>query len=148
MTYRDPYLPDGDRADERVTIERVERTPVRPVAVDADLDDRPVVVGPSPTDTIRRLVWLMFGVLQGLIVLRIVLLLLGANEGNEIVAGIVGLTDPFVEPFRGMFALDEVSGAGGSELDIAGVVALVAWTLVEALVLGLLGLADRRATVA
>jgi uncharacterized protein YggT (Ycf19 family) len=102
--------------------------------------------GPRPVDTARRLVWLLFGVLQAVIALRIVLLLLGANEGNDLVAFITVVSDPFIEPFRGMFSLDEVSGASGSVLDVAAIVALVAWTLVEALVLGIVGLADRRAT--
>jgi len=132
MTY-DPYAPR-----ERVTETHVvEATPVVHEAV---------VVGPSPVDTIRRIVLLAFGVLQVAIVLRIVLLLLGANEGNDLVALIVGITDPFVEPFRGMFNIDEVSAAGGSVFDIAAIVALIGWTLIEALVLGILGLADRRTT--
>jgi uncharacterized protein YggT (Ycf19 family) len=108
----------------------------------------PVVAATSGVDTARRIVWLVFGVLQALIVLRVVLLVLGANEGNDLVSFILGVTDPFVEPFRGMFKLDSVSGASGSVLDVAALVALVAWTLVEALVLGLVGLADRRATTA
>ena len=105
-----------------------------------------VVTGPSPVDTIRRVVWLLFGVLQVLIILRIVLLLLGANESNDLVAMIITITNPFVEPFRGMFNFDEVNAAGGSVFDFAAVVALIAWTLVEALVLGIIGLADRRTT--
>jgi uncharacterized protein YggT (Ycf19 family) len=107
-----------------------------------------VVTAPSRADTVRRLVFLVFGVLQALIVLRLVLLLLGANEANDLVAFVLGVTDPFVEPFRGMFRLDAVSGASGSVLDIAAIVALVGWTLVEALVLGIVGLVDRRATAA
>ena len=146
MTY-DPYADERPPRD-RVIVERVDgdpgsAAPPRDPAVRA-----PVATGPRPVDTIRRLVWLLFGVLQVLVVLRIVLLLLGANEGNDIAGFIMGVTDPFVEPFRGMFSLDEVAGASGSVLDIAAVVALVAWTLVEALVLGILGLADRRATTA
>jgi uncharacterized protein YggT (Ycf19 family) len=144
MTY-DPYVePRPDR--ERVTVERVEH-PVAPATVEHRVAE-PAVAGPSGVDTARRLVWLLFGVLQALIVLRIVLLLLGANEGNDLVAFITGVTDPFVEPFRGMFSLDEVNAAGGSVLDVAAIVALVAWTLVEALILGIVGLADRRATTA
>jgi uncharacterized protein YggT (Ycf19 family) len=112
------------------------------------VERRVVAAGPSGVDTIRRLVWLLFGVLQAMIILRIVLLLLGANTGNDIVSFITGVTDPFVEPFRGMFSLDRVDGASGSVLDLAAVVAIVGWTLVEALVLGILGLADRRATTA
>ena len=140
MTY-DPYT-----HTERVTETRtVEAAPVvhEPVVRDA------VVIGPSPVDTIRRIVWLAFAVLQVAIVLRIVLLLLGANEGNDLVAAIVGITDPFVDPFRGMFNIDEVNAAGGSVFDVAAVVALIGWTLIEALVLGIIGVADRRtATVA
>ena len=135
MTY-DPYAPREPVTETHV----VEATPVVQEAV---------VVGPSPVATIRRIVLLAFGVLQVAIVLRIVLLLLGANEGNDLVALIVGITDPFVEPFRGMFNFDEVNAAGGSVFDVAAIVALIGWTLIEALVLGILGLADRRtATVA
>ena len=147
MTSNDPYA-DGTPVRERVTVDRypaavpVERPVVREVV------DEPVVAATSPVDTIRRLVWLLFGVLQALIILRVILLMLGANEGNDVVSFILGVTDPFVEPFRGMFRLDSVSGASGSVLDVAALVALVAWTLVEALVLGIVGLADRRATAA
>jgi uncharacterized protein YggT (Ycf19 family) len=148
MTYGDPRF-DNMPETQRVTVERVEpahehvvEQPVVREVVD------PVVPAMSPVDTIRRLVWLVFGVLQALIVLRFVLLLLGANEGNDVVAFVIGVTDPFVEPFRGMFSLDAVSGASGSVLDVAALVALVAWTLVEALILGIVGLADRRATTA
>src|SRR6187431_2250542 len=73
MTY-DPYA-DPDR--QRVTVERTTTTPVDPV-----VHDHVTTVHTSPIDTIRRLVYLLFGVLQALLVLRIVLLLLNANEGN------------------------------------------------------------------
>ena len=66
-----------------------------------------------------------------------------ANQGNQIVDLIMTITDPFVEPFRGMFAIDRVN-AGDSRLDIAAVVALVGWTLVEMLILAGLRIFDRR----
>ena len=147
MTYGDPNL-ETITTRERTTIEPAGRAPVqrvveREVPVTQEVVE-PVVAATSPVDTIRRLVWLVFGVIQALIVIRIVLLLLGANEANAIVAFVLGVTDPLVEPFRGMFNLDQVSGASGSALDVAAIVALVAWTLVEALVLAIVGLADRR----
>jgi uncharacterized protein YggT (Ycf19 family) len=150
MTYSDPNLETRPER-ERVTVERIERYPAEPHVVREVVHEpvhEPVVAATGPVDTLRRIIWLVFGVLQALIVLRIVLLILGANEANDLVAFIVGVSDPFVEPFRGMFQLDEVSGASGSVLDVAAIVALVAWTLVEALVLGVVGLADRRATAA
>lgn len=100
--------------------------------------------GPSGGEVIRRFVILLFGILQGLLILRIILLLLIANTGNDVVSLILGITDPFVEPFRGMFSLDRVTADSGSMLDIAAIVALIGWTLVEALVIALLSLGARR----
>jgi uncharacterized protein YggT (Ycf19 family) len=123
---------------ERRVIEDVDREPV------ARQEVTTVSTGPSASSTLRRVVTLLFGILQVLIVLRVVLLLLAANQDNAIVSAILGATDPFVEPFRGMFRLDQVSGRSGSLLDVGAIVALIAWTLIEALVLAVVGLADRR----
>ena len=139
MTY-DPY---GNPTGDRVTVERTTTTTGAPVAPAPVVNER-VVTTSSPLDTIRRLVWLVFGVLQAMIVLRIILLLLNANEGNDLVAFIVGVTDPFVEPFRGMFRLDQVSGASGSVLDVAAIVALIGWTLIEMLILAAIRIFARR----
>jgi hypothetical protein len=100
--------------------------------------------GPTGGEVIRRFVMLLFGILQGLLILRIILLLLIANRGNDVVALILGVTDPFVEPFIGMFQLSRVTAESGAMLDIAAIVALIGWTLVEALVIALLSLGARR----
>ncbi|MFP5342903.1 MAG: YggT family protein [Candidatus Limnocylindria bacterium] len=100
--------------------------------------------GPSASSVVARFVTFLFGILQAALILRIILLVLVANQGNDIVALILGITDPFVEPFRGMFALDRVTGEQGSTLDVAAVVALIGWTLIELLVLALLRIFDRR----
>lgn len=100
--------------------------------------------GPSGGEVIRRFVMLLFGILQALLILRIILLLLVANQGNDIVSLILGVTDPFVEPFRGMFQLDRVTADQGSTLDVAAIVALVGWTLIEALIVAVLSLGARR----
>lgn len=103
-----------------------------------------VASGPTPGQMVRRVVTLVFGILQAALVLRLILLLLVANPGNDVVSFILGITDPFVEPFRGMFQLDRVRADQGSVLDIAAIVALVAWTLIEALVLAALSIGARR----
>ena len=84
-----------------------------------------------------------FGVLQALLVLRIILLLLVANQGNEIVSFVLGVTDPFVEPFIGMFDLNRVT-SGEQVLDVAAIVALIGWTLVEMLILAGIRIFSRR----
>jgi uncharacterized protein YggT (Ycf19 family) len=91
---------------------------------------------------------LLFGILFALLVLRIVLLLLGANEGNALVDGIYSITEPFVAPFRGVFTLDTIRPVGRSVFDIAAVVALVGYVLIELLILAVLRLGDRDRVVA
>jgi uncharacterized protein YggT (Ycf19 family) len=137
---------DYDRTTVRET-----RTDADPVVADPAYSRDRVVTrestmrqGPTGGEMIRRFVMLLFGILQGLLILRIILLLLIANTGNEIVSLILGLTDPFVEPFRGMFQLDRVTADSGSMLDVAAIVALVGWTLIEALILAVLSLGARR----
>jgi uncharacterized protein YggT (Ycf19 family) len=100
--------------------------------------------GPSASVTLARLVTFVFGILQVALILRIILLLLVANPGNDVVALILAITDPFVEPFRGMFSLDRVAADQGSVLDVAAIVALIGWTLVELLILAGLRLFERR----
>ena len=102
-----------------------------------------VPAGPSGVTTLARLITFVFGVLQALLILRIILLVLIANPGNDVVSFILSITDPFVEPFRGMFQLDRVT-AGRQVLDIAAIVALIGWTLVELLILALLRVFSRR----
>ena len=99
--------------------------------------------GPGPVALASRIVTFAFGVLQALLVLRIILLLLVANPGNEIVSFILGVTDPFVEPFIGMFDLNRVT-SGDQVLDVAAIVALIGWTLVEMLILAGIRIFSRR----
>jgi hypothetical protein len=49
-----------------------------------------------------QLIWLLLGVLEALIALRIGLLLIGANPNSPIVALIYGLTYLFLFPFTGL----------------------------------------------
>ena len=99
---------------------------------------------PGPLTVAMRVVVFAFGVLQALLILRIILLLLVANPGNDVVSFILGVTDPFVAPFIGMFDLNQVTADQGSVLDVAAIVALIGWTLVEALILAALRIFSRR----
>ena len=110
-------------------------TPAPAVASTVRTTDRAfATAGPGGATTAARVVTFAFGILQALLILRIILLLLVANPGNGLVDAIFAATQPFVDPFIGMFSLDRVT-AGRSVLDVAAIVALIAWTLVEALIL-------------
>ena len=115
-----------------------------PVTTVRTTDRAYVPAGPEGLSVVGRFVAFIFGVLQALLILRLVLLVLVANPGNDIVAFVLNVTDPFVEPFRGMFALDKVGANHGSVLDVAALVALIGWTLIEALVLAALRIFARR----
>lgn len=97
---------------------------------------------PSAAETWRRVVVLIFGIIQGLIAIRIVLLLIDANQANGLVTFIYNLSAFFVGPFEGVLNTDAVR-AGASVFDIAALVALVGWTILEFLIIAGIGIARR-----
>jgi hypothetical protein len=97
---------------------------------------------PSGGEMLRRVVVLIFGIIQVLIVLRIALLLLNAREGNDLVGLILNTSQIFVAPFVGIFNTDALRESG-SILDIAAIAALVGWTILEVVVLWAVNLFKR-----
>lgn len=89
---------------------------------------------PSNNETTRRIVVLVFGLIQIMIGLRILLLLLNAREGNFLVSIVNALGMFLTAPFQGILNISSVA-SGGSVLDVAAVVALVGWTIIEAIVI-------------
>ena len=97
---------------------------------------------PSGAELARRAVIFLFGIVQALIVIRIVLLLADANQANQLVGFIYNTSSFFIGPFEGMLHTNAIS-AGASVLDIAALVAIVGWTILEFLILALVGIARR-----
>jgi uncharacterized protein YggT (Ycf19 family) len=120
--------------------------PTPPVTNVRTTDTAYVAPGPGGASLAARLVTFVFGILQVLLILRIILLVLVANAGNDIVHFVFSVTQPFVEPFLGMFALNRVTADQGSVFDIAALVALIGWTLVEMLILAAIRIFDRRSS--
>ncbi len=74
-----------------------------------------------------QLVWLLFGILEALIALRIGLMLVGANPGSPIVALIYGITYLFLFPFTGLIG----SPAYGSfVLELSSMFAMLIYALI------------------
>ena len=82
----------------------------------------PAVCPECGGEMLRRIVVLIFGIIQIFVGLRIVLLLLNAREGNGIVSFILDVSQLFVAPFIGIFNSDSLH-ASGSVLDIAAIAA-------------------------
>ena len=72
-------------------------------------------------------IYLLFGIIEGLIVVRVVLRALGANPQAGFAEFIYGLSAPFLAPFVGLFGSPQ---AGGSVLEVHSIVALVVYALV------------------
>ena len=149
MTY--PTDPDPQYDDTRVVErERVveQPAPVAPSSSNVNVGGGRgyVAAGPGPLYYVRRVISLLFGILAVLIALRIVLLLLVANQTNGLVDFIYNVTEPFVAPFRGIFNFDLVSPGGGSTVDIGALVALIGWALIYMLIMAILSLGDRTST--
>ncbi|PKO15084.1 MAG: hypothetical protein CVU39_12020 [Chloroflexi bacterium HGW-Chloroflexi-10] len=80
-----------------------------------------------------QIVWLLFGILEALIALRILLKLIAANPNSPIAALIYGFTDLFLFPFAGLTATPQ---AGGMVLELSSFLAmviygLIAWAIVK-----------------
>ena len=98
--------------------------------------------GPGGAEMARRIVILVFGLIQVVIGARIVLLLLDAREANDLVSGILSVSQIFVAPFDGILRTDALH-ASGSTLDITAIVAFVGVTIIEVIVLWAIGLFRR-----
>jgi hypothetical protein len=74
-----------------------------------------------------QLVWLLFGVLEAMIALRIGLKLIGANAASPIAVFIYGFTDLFLWPFTGLTGTPAV---GGMVLEVTSVIAMLVYALI------------------
>ncbi len=74
-----------------------------------------------------QLVWLVFGVIEVLIALRIALMLIGANPNSPIVALIYGITYLLLFPFNGLIGSPTV---GNMVLEISSMFAIVVYGLI------------------
>jgi hypothetical protein len=136
-----------------MTIDHVEETVVtqEPTAAGGQTTlrtDSRRITGSRPDDPelIRRIVVLVFGLIQIVIVARIVLLLLDAREANGLVSGILSISQVFVGPFEGILRTDSLNSAG-SILDVSAVMALVGWTVLELIVIWAIGIFRRQPVV-
>jgi len=95
---------------------------------------------------VSQLVYWIFGLVEGLILIRFVLKLLGANPNAGFAEFIYGITYPLVLPFVGLFGTPQ---AQGSVLELHSLVALVVYALVAWLIARLAWIlfADNRSAV-
>jgi uncharacterized protein YggT (Ycf19 family) len=102
--------------------------------MDAVTEPRPSV---STAYRISQTVYLIAGVVEALIILRVALKLLAANSGVGFVRFIYGISAPLVAPFQGIFP---TPASNANVLELSSLVAiavygLIAWGIVRLIVI-------------
>jgi prepilin signal peptidase PulO-like enzyme (type II secretory pathway) len=134
----------------RMSIDQVDRTVVTQdpavvpgqSAVTTERHFSSTRTGPGPSEMTRRIIYLVFGLIQLVIGARIVLLLLNAREGNVLVSTVLNVSQPFVVPFEGILNSNSLHSAG-SVLDLAAILALAGWTVLELVIFWVIGIFRR-----
>ncbi len=75
-----------------------------------------------------RIIWLIAGIIIALLALRVILLLLGANEAAPFVGFVYALSSVFAWPFYGIFGY--TPHYGQSVLEISSIVAIIVYALI------------------
>jgi hypothetical protein len=76
---------------------------------------------------VTQFLWLLFGFLEALIGIRIVLKLIGANSGAFFTQMIYSLTDLFLWPFAG---ITPTPGVGAFQFEISSIIAMIVYALI------------------
>ena len=108
--------------------------PVRTTAHQtATFTSDPYAVRREQTIKLQKGIYLLFGILEGLLGIRFVLGLLGANPAAGFAQFIYGITKPFIAPFVGLFGQPRFEGSVFEFNSLVAIVvyALIAWVLVK-----------------
>lgn len=87
-----------------------------------------------------RVIYLVGGVIIGLLAIRFLLALLGANPGNAFASFIYDVSYPLAAPFFGLFSFSP--SLGRSQFELGTLVAIVVYALVTELVARLVTIAN------
>ncbi len=78
------------------------------------------------TFKVTQLIWLLLGILESMIALRVVFKLLGVNAANAFATLLYGVTNLFIAPFE---SLAGAPAAGGMVLEISSIIAMIVYAL-------------------
>ena len=76
---------------------------------------------------VTQFIWLLFGALEALIGIRVILMLIGANPGNVFTMLVYQLSDLFLWPFRNIVANP---GFQNHVLEITSIIAMIVYPLI------------------
>ena len=93
----------------------------------AEPESEEVVSNFNPGWRAVQVMYLIFGVIEGLLIIRVVLKLLGANPTAAFASGIYRVTDFFIAPFHNLLP---TIGNDQSQLEMSVVIAILVYALV------------------
>src|SRR6202171_2055121 len=116
------------RDDATGTAREESRVTTTDASASATADSAEVVSSVSPGRRAVEVTYLVFGIIEGLLAIRLVLKLLGANPQAGFTNFIYGLTDVFMAPFRNL--LPTVGSSSGAVLETSVVIAIIVYALI------------------
>lgn len=118
----DPSIAAGPNSAASVTTHQTETSSGDPYAARRDLPFK-----------VANGIYMAFGLLEGLLGIRFILGLLGANPAAGFAQFIYGITGPFIAPFVGLFGQPRFEGSVFEFNSIVAILvyALIAWVLVK-----------------
>jgi len=121
---RDPVT-GAVREERHVTVDPAADAP--DAAAPALADSAEVVRSFNPARRTVELIYLVFGIINGLLLIRVVLKLLGANPLAGFTSFVYGITDVFMAPFRNLLP---TVGSNQSQLEMSAVIAVLVYALI------------------
>lgn len=98
----------------------------------------------SSTQTVERVIYFLFGILEVLLVFRLIFKLAGASRGSSFVDLIYGLTGIFIMPFNGIFRTATAPGVETTTvLEPATLVAIIVYAVLAWGIVALIRIASR-----
>jgi hypothetical protein len=104
-------------------------TSADPAAASA-ADSAEVVSTVSPGRRAVEMTYLVFGLIEGLLAIRLILKLLGANPQAGFTNFVYGLTDFFMAPFRNLLPVVGTGSSSGAVLETSVVIAIIVYALI------------------
>lgn len=90
------------------------------------IEHEPVQEQHVATYKVTQLIWLLLGLLEAVLAIRVVFKLIGVNAANSFATLLYNVTDLFVKPFA---SLTGAPAAGGSVLEISTIIAMIVYLL-------------------
>lgn len=116
-----PYTPPPDHEEQVEVVNQPNEIEQRRIVRNPTADQRILI------SRVTQVLWLLFGFLEALIAIRVVLKLIGANPDAFFSQFIYGVTEVFLWPFSGLVP---TPGAGAFQLEISSIIGMLVYGLI------------------